>query len=159
MNLSEFSKLRSQIDLEFENLRKALDRHPELVVKCRTEIPNPLEIDGLANMLHSFYTGTENIFKRICLALEGEAPTGPSYHKDLLYRMANDIPCRPRVLSDSLCATLESYLNFRHRFRHAYGFELRWSKMASLVHEIEKTLKRLKLEIGAFLESLESRIE
>lgn len=84
MNSSAFSKLESQINLEFENLRRALDRHSALVVKCRAEVPNEIEIDALANTLHSFYTGIENIFKRIYLVSEGEPPSGPSFHKDLL---------------------------------------------------------------------------
>lgn len=73
--------------------------------------------------------------------------------------MARPASKRPRVTSDYLRDTLEEFLNFRHRFRHAYGFELRWNKMEPLVQGAEETFNRLKVEINFFLESVRSETE
>jgi len=35
-------------------------------------------------MLHSFYTGVENIFKRVAVEIDGAPPTGESWHRGLL---------------------------------------------------------------------------
>jgi hypothetical protein len=38
-------------------------------------------------LLHSFYTGVENIFKRVAVELDGEPVRGDSWHRELLLRM------------------------------------------------------------------------
>ena len=63
---------------------------------------------------------------------------------------------RPAVISMPLHSVLRAYLDFRHVFRHAYAFELKWGKMEVLVLECEKTLRLLESELDAFLKSLES---
>jgi len=54
-------KLKKQIHLELEQLDLLLKRYRNLIEKCRTEAPTEIEIDALATLLHSFYTGVENI--------------------------------------------------------------------------------------------------
>jgi hypothetical protein len=56
------------------------------------------------------------------------------------------------VISQSLRETLGDYLDFRHFFRQAYAFQVRWDKMAPLVAGCGETLGRLHDEIEAFLE-------
>jgi len=106
-------------------------------------------------MLHSFYNGVENIFKRIALELEGEVPAGSSWHSELLDRMARSTGSLPPVISGELRDTLKKYLQFRHVFRSAYSFLLRWDKMAPLALDCETTLRKLEAELAAFLSSTE----
>ena len=98
-----------------------------------------MEIDALAALLHSFYTGIENIFKRISATLDNGPPGGPFWHVELLNSMTRCTTSRPAVISHELCKTLRQYLDFRHVFRHAYAFDLQWSKMAPLVSECRMT--------------------
>ena len=58
---------------------------------------------------------------------------------------------RPAVLSGSLLEDLGSYLDFRHFFRQAYAFHVRWVKMAPLVSGCGEALRRLGAELAAFL--------
>jgi len=51
---------------------------------------------------------------------------------------------------------LEEYMDFRHLFRHAYTFQLRWSKMAPLVLRLENVMRRLEGDVELFLRALES---
>ena len=53
-------------------------------------------------MLHSFYTGVENIFKRIALEIDGELPSGDYWHRQLLERMTEPGMSRPAVISAEL---------------------------------------------------------
>lgn len=62
-------KLAKQINVEREQLRRLIAIHSKLLVNCASHIPNDIELSALAALLHSFYTGVENIFKRVRLSL------------------------------------------------------------------------------------------
>ncbi len=110
-------------------------------------------------MLHSFYNGVENLFKRIAVACDGSTPGGPSAHRDLLDAMARSGASRPRVITDAMRDVLERYLDFRHMFRHAYTFDLRWDKMADAVFGCEETLRQLESELAVFCDAMEGKPE
>jgi len=152
--LSASNKLGKQVRVELEQMKRLLQRHPGLIEKCRTEPPSHLEIDALATLLHSFYSGVENIFKRVSIAIDGGPPSGLFWHVALLESMARPTASRPAVISESLRQALKRYLDFRHVFRHAYAFELKWSKMSPLVLDVEDTLHALEDELARFLTAI-----
>lgn len=149
-------KLKKQLQVELEQLNLLLNRHPGLLEKCRTKTPTAVEVDAVAVLLHSFYTGVENIFKRVNVAMGDDQPGHEFWHIRLLNGMTRATPARPVFISEELRAALRGYLDFRHAFRHAYSFELRWSKMAPLALEVEGVLRRLEAEVGLFLQAIES---
>ncbi len=120
---------------------------------ARTAAGEPDQIDTVAwgAMLHSFYTGVENIFKRIALESEGAIPGGESWHSELLKSMAMPAANRPAVITTGLRDRLAEYLAFRHVFRSAYSFLLRWDRMAPLTFDCETTLRLLETELDVFL--------
>jgi hypothetical protein len=67
-------KLKKQINVELEQLAHLLNTYQPLFKKCLSESPDPIEISALAAMLHAFYNGIENIFKRVSTELAGELP-------------------------------------------------------------------------------------
>jgi hypothetical protein len=77
-----------------------------LLAKCRTTAPTEIELSALAALLHSFYTGVENIFKRVAVELDGEPVRGDSWHRELLLRMKSPTAHRPALLSEELHDTL-----------------------------------------------------
>jgi hypothetical protein len=104
-------------------------------------------------MLHSFYNGIENIFKRTVLELGDPMPDGESWHKDLLDGMTQATGNRKPVLSGGLRTRLKEYMEFRHLFRHAYTFDLRWDRMRTLVLGCEETLQLVESELDGFFEA------
>lgn len=144
-------KLRKQIGVEIQQLNRLLEVHQPLLAKCANEPPNEIETSALAAMLHSFYTGIENIFKRIVLESGSALPSGEAWHRELLDAMRTPRPANTAVISPPLHDRLREYLRFRHVFRQAYSFELRWEKMASLVLECEETLQLLESELVELL--------
>ena len=68
MNSSAWDRFRKQQAAEREQLRRLLAGMQPLLIKCRDTVPNEIELAALAAMLHSFYTGLENIFKRAMIA-------------------------------------------------------------------------------------------
>jgi hypothetical protein len=127
---------------------------PVLAKVSSGENPTTIELYALGGMLHCFYTGVENIFKRILAELDRRRSTGRSWHLDLLGLMSQPGTARPAVISQGLKDELEEYLRFRHRFRYAYGFQLDWEEMSPLVLGCEETLDRLAAEVNVFLEGL-----
>ncbi len=144
-------KLRKQIAVELQQLNHLLDVHRPLLGKCVNEAPNEIEISALAAMLHSFYTGIENIFKRIVLESGGVLPSGEAWHRELLDMMSFPVQTSPAVITTPFRDRLREYLRFRHVFRQAYSFELHWNKMTSLVLGCEETLRLLEAELGNLL--------
>jgi hypothetical protein len=148
------SKLREQLVLERQLLHRQLDELRALRSACAKQPPSSVERSALAVMLHSFYNGIENLFKRIAVAYDGGIPGGSAAHRDLLDLMARGTPLRPQVISESLRDALDPYLDFRHMLRHAYSFHLDWEKMATLVMDCDSVLVRIDAEIEVFLNSL-----
>jgi hypothetical protein len=69
-------KLAKHIELELLQLQTLLEEHHLLIEACISRDPDTIERSALAAMLHSFYTGIENIFKRIAIEFDGELPKG-----------------------------------------------------------------------------------
>jgi len=153
MNSSEWDKFRKQQAAEREQLRRLLSGIQPLLAKCRDTAPNEIELAALAATLHSFYTGVENIFKRVSVELDGEPARGDAWHRELLQRMQKPTARRPAMLSAELHDTLNEYLRFRHVFRNAYSFDLDWQKMSPLVLRLEATFHKLENAIDVFLKS------
>lgn len=152
-------KLHKQITVELQQLNHLLDVHRPLLDKCASDAPNEIEISALAAMLHSFYTGIENIFKRIVLESGGTLPSGEAWHRELLDVLSNPDQARAAVISTPLRDRLREYLRFRHVFRQAYSFELRWDKMASLVLECAETLRLLESELGGLMRTSDEELK
>jgi len=145
-------EVREQIDLERANIDTLFAAYREVVQKVATRPPDFIELSALATMLHSFYNGIENIFKRIAAEIDHDVPTGATSHAKLLTMMANPGHHRPPVISKAMQGRLSAYLSFRHVYRHAYSFQLDWRKMSDMVLQSEATWQELQRELEQFFE-------
>lgn len=151
MNSFAWDKFRRQQATEREQLQRLLSGIHPLLAQCRTTAPTEIELAALAATLHSFYTGVENIFKRVTVELDGEPVRGDAWHRELLLRLKTSAAHRPALLSEALHDTLNEYLRFRHVFRNAYSFDLDWRKMSPLVLRLEETFQELEMALDDFL--------
>jgi hypothetical protein len=151
VSYSVSERLAEQINLELTQIERLLDLHAPLLDRTWTSSPGNTEVAALAAVLHSFYTGVENAFKRVCVESGSALPSGHNWHRQLLDSMTKPEPCRPAVISDSLRVLLRGYLDFRHVFRSGYTFDLQWEKMQGLVTECRATATRFAVEMRAFL--------
>jgi hypothetical protein len=156
-NFSVWPELKEEIELELAQLWRHLEILASLREKIEQTEPNTVEVMALATFLHAFYNGVENVFKRVSIHLNGGPPRGEIWHSRLLDRMAQPGKNRPALISHFLRERLRYYLNFRHMFRHAYSFELQWSKMAPLVLEVQEVLRQLEAELEIFMQAIESK--
>jgi hypothetical protein len=63
---------------------------------------------------------------------------------------------RPAVVDEPLRAHLKDYLDFRHFFRHAYGYTLEWSQLRWKAERLAVTLTMLREQLRLFFERLTS---
>ncbi|HEY86298.1 MAG TPA: hypothetical protein G4N96_14430 [Chloroflexi bacterium] len=145
-----YSEVNEQVQVEVEQIDHLLDQYTPLIRSASQSEPNFFDVAALGTLLHSFYTGIENIFKRISLEIDGDLPSGACWHSDLLNAMAHPTDQRGAVIPDTLRLRLKEYLSFRHVFRQAYTFNLSWGKMAHLVLNCQDAWQQLKGELSAF---------
>jgi hypothetical protein len=144
-------ELKEQLAVEQEQLQQLFEVHRPLLERCRVQEPDAIELSALGAFLHSFYTGVENLFRRVTLELGSRMPQGEAWHQRMLQEMMQADEHRPAFISAELGAQLKIYLGFRHVFRQAYSFQLHWEKMAPLVLACEETFARLQEEIAVFV--------
>lgn len=149
-----YSDIAAEITTEISQLHKLIDTYKVLLNKVRTANPTDVELLALAGILHSFYSGFENIFKRISKDTDGGFKKTESWHSDLLENMVKSSKNRPAVISENLKERLQFYLSFRHVFRSAYSYDLNWEKMQDLVFESENILLTVEKELHVFLKAI-----
>ena len=127
---AQLQRLRAEIRSD----REAIGRHfDEIAATDELDEASRGELARLAVALHHAYTGVETIMVRVARALEGEEPSGPDWHKQLLEEMGLELDgIRPAVLSASSLEHLRMLLGFRHFFRHAYTADLDVRRLAEL---------------------------
>jgi hypothetical protein len=116
--------------------------------------PNLIEITALAGVLHSFYNGIESILIFIYKNQGKELPTGDNWHKQLIEELFDLKENEKLIFPLSLKDTINSYLNFRHFYRHSYTFHLEWKEMNHLVTELSNNWKAIKKYLKKFLNEL-----
>jgi hypothetical protein len=80
-------------------------------------------LDGVALILHSFYTAIESLFEDIARTVDGALPEGANWHQKLLVQMSAELNgSRPAVIRRSLRNCLDDYRAFRHLVRNVYSF-------------------------------------
>jgi hypothetical protein len=151
-NCGVWDSLREQVQVELEQLTLQLRTYDRLLRKVAHTSPDAIELSALGAFLHSFYTGIENVFKRVSVEIDHTPPAGDFWHKRLLDAMTTATTRRGPVISASLAARLKQYLQFRHVFRQAYTFDLRWERMRDLVSECEATFHQFQTEVQVFLD-------
>ena len=109
-------------------------------------------IRARGSMLHDFYNCVERVFLRIARELNGGAPRGEQWHRQLIGDMALEIVgVRPAVVDRRLAEALSEYLRFRDVFRNVYGGVLDAQRMGSLEERLPATMTAFRLDIEAFV--------
>jgi len=117
--------------------------------------PGHVQRAALASVLHTFYTGVESVLLTVAKRVDHRVPSGERWHRDLLDQSATATDRRPAVLSEQVRTSLEVYLGFRHFFRQAYTFVLRWDEMRVLVTDSRKTWSLVRNDLERWLLEVE----
>lgn len=129
--MSETISQRVQRDVAL--IDHLLAAYADLLLQVEQKPPDLVQMTALASVLHSFYNGVESIFIIIAKEIDDAVPTGDRWHRDLLEQMGMANEFREAVLPLPIQLQLQNYLAFRHYYRHAYSFFLRWEELRELV--------------------------
>jgi hypothetical protein len=155
--------LQTRIAQELKQLRKVVKRVEEKLARLSSSQPDDFTIGGFANYVHNFYNGAENIFKLIAEYVDESRPKSAGWHRELLNQMSLELQgVRPAVLTVELVSVLEDYLEFRHFFRHSYGFDLDWDELKPKAENLKPTFEKLETafqQFFAFLQAAGEQIE
>lgn len=102
----------------------------------------------------NFYTGIENIIKRISKEYYHKMPTGASWHKELLLQACNPSSDKIPIFTKDLISRLNPYRGFKRLFVSGYGFKLEWDLMSALLDNIKPLWSEIKKAISEFFERL-----
>jgi hypothetical protein len=131
--------------------------YDELLQRAEHEAPTLVEIAALGALLHAFYGGIENIFKRVAVLIDESVPSGDSWHRNLLDQVSGATEKRPAVISETLRLRLIDYLGFRHVFRGSVLINLYWERMRPLVSEFRGVFADFEMQVEEFLRKGEAR--
>jgi len=147
--------LRAELYSELDELKKLHQDFQEYT----SEHQSPYswdELRVLAGLLHDFYNGVENIFKRVINRIDHypEILQGEDSHHAILKYMTQDVEnIRPAFLSEDICDKLEEYLRFRHLVRHAYGHRYKEERMKPLIDNYPQVFSAFLQEVENFIET------
>jgi len=120
------AELREDVGVELEALAAIVQELLSLQADVADREPTVREQTAAAAFLAQFYTGVENILKRISAYHNVPVPTGETWHVDLFRRFcAPAHPPLPMLFDASLEGVLAPYRRFRHVALHSYGFQLK----------------------------------
>jgi hypothetical protein len=149
--------LAGRIHKELDDIERLVTRANRAINSTRNNPQDTdLYIDSASLNLHDVYSGFERVFKQIASIVDGNVPTSPEWHRELLEQMGLDLPrVRPSVLSSDSIQRLDEYLRFRHVVRNVYTFSFDPKRVGRLVEELESTFEKIRQELQTFASFLE----
>ena len=155
MTRDELPVLAARLRLELERIDRTVSLVSEHVAKVDAGGRSDPALAMLSTLLHSFYNGAERFLETVARDIDESRPTGPTSHRDLLDQAAAPVQgLREAVLTEATRRSLARYLDFRHRFRHLYFFDLEWIDVEPLARELPTTWPKVRGEFERFLDSL-----
>ena len=145
--------LKTKLLFEISQIDKLLDDSKPLFDLYKLKNPDFIEKSAGAMVLHSFYSGIENILILIFKHYDGELPNDNKWHMEILEKAFVSDENRINIFSSDSQNKLEEYLKFRHFVRHAYGFQLEWERMEDLINRITIFWETIKKDINNFIEN------
>ncbi len=155
--IESYFALAGRIRKELDDLEHLVSRANRAINAARKSPQDAdLYIDSASLNLHDVYSGFERVFKQIASIVDGNVPTGPEWHRELLAQMGLDLPkVRPPVLTSDSIERLDEYLRFRHVVRNVYTFSFDPERIRRLVEELESAFEQIRQELLAFANFLE----
>jgi hypothetical protein len=153
----KLDELDAEIAIELEALEATVVELLMLQRDVARREPTVREKAAAAAFLAQFYSGIENILKRISRYHDVPLPTGETWHVDLFQRFCSPShPALPALFDETLASALAPFRRFRHVALHSYGFQLDWSRMAEGVARVQDVFSQFKVSLFDYLDTLDT---
>ncbi len=148
-------ELKAEIAIEFDALQQVVHELQSLRRDLADREPTVREKTAAAAFLAQFYSGIENILKRLSRFHGVPLPGGDNWHLDLFKRFcAPGQPPLPVVFDEALARQIGPFRRFRHVVHHGYGFQIDWDRMREGVGHVADVMVNFKERIQAHLETI-----
>jgi hypothetical protein len=143
--------LAQKIHQELDQLERAVERaRMAMAGAARRPDEQDLYSDAAALNIHAFYAGLERLLGTIARQLDGGAPAGDRWHRELLQQMALPVPrVRPAVLRGQTVELLDEYRRFRHLVRNVYSWSLDPHAVDRLTDGLEQVHEAVRDDLRA----------
>lgn len=148
-------ELKREITIELELIESVLQELASLRKDISGREPTVREKTAAAAFMAQFYSGIENILKRISRFHNISLPSGDTWHIDLFKRFCMP-PFKPLPLlfDESLSSAIAPFRKFRHVVYHGYGFQIDWYRMKEGVENIDEVFSIFKTKLLGYLQTL-----
>lgn len=149
-------ELREEINIELELIESTLQELASLRIDTASKDPTVREKTAAASFMAQFYSGIENILKRISRFHSIPLPIGETWHIELFNRFCSpSSKGLPILFDESLALAIAPYRKFRHVVFHGYGFKLDWNRMKEGLENIDNVYSRFKANLFNYLDKIE----
>lgn len=153
MEKIEFNLLKAEIEAQIKEIERLF---LEIEERKKGASRSKARLESLAYKLHNLYCAFEDLFKVVAGHFENQVEDIARFHKELLKRMSIRIEgVRPALLSEDAFKVLDELRAFRHFFRHAYSYELRYERLKPVIEAAAKLRGLYRKDIERFLREIE----
>ena len=142
--------LREEIAIQLELMDATVGEIEAIQADLASRQPTVREKAATAAFLADFYTGIENILKRISCCYGVPMPAGDDWHVELFGRFCEPgFQGLPVIFDAEQKKSLAKYRQFRHVVRHGYAMQLDWERMAEGVAKAAVAYAGFKAKLHA----------
>jgi len=140
-----------------EQQLKIIKELSEKIFSSSKELSSEKDTYYVALLLHNLYNAFEDLFREVARTFENHEEDPSRYHRELLKKMAIEVPSiRPPLLSSRSLDVLDRLRRFRHFVRHAYNYEIDAEELLHIVKTLEGSFSSILKDIRDFQTWLET---
>ena len=153
MERIEFNLFTAEVSAQIKEIEKIYRAIEDREKGAKTD---QATLESLGYKLHNLYCAFEDLFKIVAQYFENQIEDVARYHKELLRRLSLSIEgVRPALISEKTYKLLDELRAFRHFFRHAYSYELRYEKIVPTLESAYQLKGLYQKDTGQFLNTIE----
>jgi len=152
-----YRALREDLELALEQVESQGVQFARMESRASTDFAPDDEMAWAAVgfALHNLYNAVENYFLRIAKFFENQIE-GSSWHRDLVNRMAHEVPAlRPALLDKRDLEPLHELRAFRHTFRSLYDRRLDPRRVRLAAEQVPPAVEALRRGHARFVEQID----
>lgn len=108
-------------------------------------------LSAIGSGIEKVYSGIERVMRLLAAEIDGNVPSGETWHQTLLSRMVSELPgVRPATISAATLAKLDELRSFRHRERNSYLIDLKEARVIEIAQSVPEALVSFGADLANF---------
>lgn len=142
--------LQEELSIQLELMEGTVREIESLQTDLGSRKPMIREVVAAAAFLADFYTGVENILKRISRCYGVTMPVGEDWHVELFNRFCEPgFQGLPIIFGVEQKRSFAEYRGFRHVMHHGYSLQLDWERMVEGVKKVNAAYTWFRARLSA----------